>query len=197
MYIIVVLDTLYIQEPYAFFGFLSSLSKLYKIQRAVGKCKLKAFCLLFQLQLYSTMLTKTVAVVFLLCLPFAVCDGTNVVDYSDNYVDNQNLCILRHMLYSYTESDNLTLSNMVRLFDSVTTGYHDKAPPHAHGELPDMVNNKQCLVARLNIKYQYLSTVCSVFVARLNIKICFRITYIILLLLLHYSHSWYHSSHRL
>lgn len=45
-------------------------------------------------------------------------------------VSDQNQCILKHMLTYYTKSDDVTLSNMVKLFDAVTIGYHDTAPAH-------------------------------------------------------------------
>lgn len=54
---------------------------------------------------------------------------------------NQNSCIIKHMLKTYTPNDELTLANMEQLFDAVTTGYHEKLPPHLKGTAPVRVKS--------------------------------------------------------
>ena len=72
-------------------------------------------------------------------LPLLVCNGDTSHSH-EHQIGEQNLCILRHMLHAYTHSDNISISNMIELFDSVTTGYHDKAPAHTGEQLPNMVS---------------------------------------------------------
>lgn len=67
----------------------------------------------------------------------AVCAivGAHELSPSNQTGSEQNLCVLKHMLYAYTDSDDVTISNVITLFDSVTTGYHDKAPADHDGNL--------------------------------------------------------------
>lgn len=45
-------------------------------------------------------------------------------------VDESNMCIIRHMLMSYTGDDSVTYAGMAELFDSITVKYHRDAPSH-------------------------------------------------------------------
>lgn len=70
----------------------------------------------------------------ILCLQALTLSAMADEDHEEDHVVHgnqsiaaQNLCVLKHMLHTYTESDDVTLANMIELFDRVTTGYHDKA----------------------------------------------------------------------
>ncbi|XP_067929287.1 zinc transporter foi-like isoform X2 [Watersipora subatra] len=65
---------------------------------------------------------------FTLCV---LCTGGAALQSSNYSSTELNMCILEHMLLTYTDSDNLTLTNIAKLFDTITTGYHDKAPAHS------------------------------------------------------------------
>lgn len=54
-----------------------------------------------------------------------------LVGAASNDSSSVNKCIVEHMLARYSDSSELTLANMERLFDAVTTGYHDKYPAHS------------------------------------------------------------------
>lgn len=50
-----------------------------------------------------------------------------VADTQRSPADDQNICVLKHMLTSYTGNDIMSFSNMANLFDAITLGYHKKA----------------------------------------------------------------------